>query len=385
MTLCQTLYGNKLYFILHSSNEYHFLNCGHYVKFKHAFFVCVLVLLSNFGHDVKAQPECTAVVRDAIAVIGQTCVATGRNQVCHGYFRVEVKPPVGQSVVPFAVGDVADLDAINSIRTYPMNMASGEWGVALMQVQANLPDVLPGQNVTFLLMGDTSMTESFDAPRFTPMQTIRLETGVAGVSCEGVPTNGLLIQTPRGAQEVKLLVNGVEITMAGTAFVEAVPGEEMTVTTVAGEVSVTVAGSTQTIAPNAQVSIPMSPDLAPSGTPSFPVATGTDFSLLMPSEMTMDVVTQDADVAGTPVADGTVVSGSTVASVGVPNATDAASAPISGGSATSSSTNDRWTGLLQLLSQNAAVVMLVILSLLLILIMLYALVRTLIERLQDSL
>src|SRR5690606_20836366 len=33
------------------------------------------------------------------------------------------------------------------------------WGVALMQIQANLPDTLPGQNVTFLLFGDVTIEE----------------------------------------------------------------------------------------------------------------------------------------------------------------------------------------------------------------------------------
>ena len=33
----------------------------------------------------------------------------------------------------------------------------GEWGVSLMQLQANLPDTLPGQNVTVLLFGDVTL------------------------------------------------------------------------------------------------------------------------------------------------------------------------------------------------------------------------------------
>ncbi|MDX2138056.1 MAG: hypothetical protein SF123_08165 [Chloroflexota bacterium] len=384
MTFSQTLYGNKLYFILHSNGEYHFLNCGHYVKFKHAFLLCLLVLLSNLGHDVKAQSECTAVVRDAIAIIGQTCIATGRNQVCHGYFRVEVKPTIGQPMIPFAVGDVADLDAISTLHTYPMNMASGEWGVALMQVQANLPDVLPGQNVTFLLMGDTSVTESFDAPRFTPMQAIRLETGVAGVSCEGVPTNGLLIQTPRGAQEVKLLVNGVEITMAGTAFVEAVPGEDMTVTSIAGNVSVSVGEDTQMIAPQAQVTIPMSPDLVPVGSPSFPVATGTDYTMLIPSGDIGTTAVQSPVEDSVPEVISTPTNDQAGPAVVTNTASTSGSETVESDSSSSPAADGVLVVLWQIISGNGPVVVIVIVIVALILIVIYALVRRLVERLQDS-
>ena len=38
-----------------------------------------------------------------------------------------------------------------------MDLVNGMWGVALLRVQANLPDTLPGQNVTMLLFGDVAI------------------------------------------------------------------------------------------------------------------------------------------------------------------------------------------------------------------------------------
>ena len=38
-----------------------------------------------------------------------------------------------------------------------MNASTGAWGVALMRIQANLPDTLPGQNVTMLIFGDVQI------------------------------------------------------------------------------------------------------------------------------------------------------------------------------------------------------------------------------------
>ncbi|MEL6526993.1 MAG: SH3 domain-containing protein, partial [Chloroflexota bacterium] len=43
------------------------------------------------------------------------------------------------------------------------NRDTGEWGVALMNVQADLPNSLPGQNVTFFLLGDTEVENAISA------------------------------------------------------------------------------------------------------------------------------------------------------------------------------------------------------------------------------
>ncbi len=38
-----------------------------------------------------------------------------------------------------------------------MDASLDHWGVALLSVQANLPDTLPGQSVIFMLLGDTQV------------------------------------------------------------------------------------------------------------------------------------------------------------------------------------------------------------------------------------
>ena len=53
--------------------------------------------------------------------------------------------------------DVTDISMIETIRTAPFNLEGEQWGVAVMVLQANLPQTLPGQNVTFILMGDTEL------------------------------------------------------------------------------------------------------------------------------------------------------------------------------------------------------------------------------------
>ncbi|MBL8119919.1 MAG: SH3 domain-containing protein, partial [Anaerolineae bacterium] len=46
---------------------------------------------------------------------------------------------------------------MQTIDTAPLNNALQEWGVAVMSVQANIPNTLPGQAVSFILLGDVEI------------------------------------------------------------------------------------------------------------------------------------------------------------------------------------------------------------------------------------
>lgn len=232
----------------------------------------ITALLTAWAAVANAQSQCTAVMQQAIALVSETCAQTGRNQACHGYFRVEVKPQDGAPFFPFAVGDIASVLNIQSLTSAPLDETANEWGVALLRLQANLPDALPGTNVTFLLLGDTTIEDEGTDENLNPMQVFRLQSGVAGVACSEAPADGLVIQSPAGERTVKLSINGVSIDTAGTAFVQAQPGEIMTVTALEGRVSVTLDDQTQMLEAGTSVSIPMSESLEPAGPVSTPSA-----------------------------------------------------------------------------------------------------------------
>jgi hypothetical protein len=59
-------------------------------------------------------------------------------------------------------GDIVSLTQIESLELSPMDEVTDQWGVAVMQLQASLPDTLPGQNVTFLLFGDVQIEDAAD-------------------------------------------------------------------------------------------------------------------------------------------------------------------------------------------------------------------------------
>jgi len=64
--------------------------------------------------------------------------------------------PVGFFSIP---SDRASLATLQSIQTAPLDLA-GELGVSLLNVQANVPGSLPGQAITFVLMGDVKVENS---------------------------------------------------------------------------------------------------------------------------------------------------------------------------------------------------------------------------------
>ena len=111
-----------------------------------------------------AQGACAEFIGRALEAVDSSCEGMGRNQACYGYNRVEAS---FQSEVaddffnqPSDVTDVAELE---TLRTAPFNLDRDEWGVAVMVLQANMPDTLPGQNVTFVLMGDTEVENAVSA------------------------------------------------------------------------------------------------------------------------------------------------------------------------------------------------------------------------------
>jgi LysM repeat protein len=107
---------------------------------------------------VVAQSACSALVLDALSAVDNNCTGLGRNQACYGFDQVEASflVDVADDVFtqPAQITPLADLE---TIRTAPMNLETGIWGVAVMNLQANMPNSLPGQNVTFILLGDVEL------------------------------------------------------------------------------------------------------------------------------------------------------------------------------------------------------------------------------------
>ena len=101
---------------------------------------------------------CATVVETALEVVEQSCDDLGRNEACYGNNRVDVTFWEEQSEAVFSSpSDRIGVIDLQSIATSPLNIDPEAWGVAVLNLQTNLPNSLPGQAVTFLLMGDTTI------------------------------------------------------------------------------------------------------------------------------------------------------------------------------------------------------------------------------------
>ncbi len=107
---------------------------------------------------VAQDDSCPAFVNVALKNVASACGELGRNEACYGNNRVDANFWQAQADSIFkAPSDRVPLVDIQQIATAPLNIDQQLWGVAVLNVQANVPDTLPGQAVTMLLMGDAEI------------------------------------------------------------------------------------------------------------------------------------------------------------------------------------------------------------------------------------
>lgn len=117
-----------------------------------------LLFVLSIMSVVAQVSSCPQLVNEALEVVGDNCVNLARNTACYGYNQVEATfaedVPLDYFVAP---SDRASLTDLSTLRTYPMSSSEARWGVAVMNVQANLPNTVPGQGVIMMLIGDAEM------------------------------------------------------------------------------------------------------------------------------------------------------------------------------------------------------------------------------------
>ncbi len=233
----------------------------------------VIALLAMVTTPLVAQDDddsgtCPALVEEALTIVNQSCTNLSRNSVCYGNGNIEAADLEETLIEDFAdPGDIRNIADIYTLSTAPMDVEQDVWGIAVLALQANIPDTLPGQNVTFLLYGDTELTvdeenaDNFDAP----FQAFRFTSGVGEPACTEAPRDGLLVQSPEGVT-VNFMVNGIEVALGSTVLIQ---GDESAtnLTNIEGNVSVTVDGVMTTLEVGQSLTVETVDDVAQMGEP----------------------------------------------------------------------------------------------------------------------
>lgn len=113
---------------------------------------------------------CPSLVQSALESIGDNCTALERNTACYGYDLVSAQFLQEVADDYFAQpSDRAKLSELAKIQTAQLNTSTNQWGVGVLNVQANVPNTLPGQAVTLILIGDAELENAVDpAEAHTP-------------------------------------------------------------------------------------------------------------------------------------------------------------------------------------------------------------------------
>ena len=191
-----------------------------FTLFAICFIAACAVSVSQFATPALAQVVpgaegsgvCPDFINQVIETLEQNCSGTDRNTACYGNTIVSAtfndEVPDGYFSHP---ADRADLLNLQTISTTQLVLEDNEWGVALLNMQANLPGSLPGQSVNFLLFGDATVVNAVPPEEAVlPADPIMVITGSAAAFRTLPEINANLAgSAPAG---VTVLVDALDIT-----------------------------------------------------------------------------------------------------------------------------------------------------------------------------
>ena len=210
----------------------------------------------------SGETSCEDLIALALQVSDEGCQTIGSNQVCYGNENITAN--VSQNYVGRfnIVGDTIPIEGLEVLSASPLDMVNNFWGVAVMKLKANIQGTVLGQNVTFMVFGDTEVdNDSGD------MSTFYFSTGFSGITCREVPFDGLLIEMDEGVGII-FRANGVDFLLEGDAVLKANPGEEMTVSMISGSGKVYANGQMEEFSQGTFITVSMDENLNPIGPPS---------------------------------------------------------------------------------------------------------------------
>ncbi|MEO8610482.1 MAG: SH3 domain-containing protein [Chloroflexota bacterium] len=155
-------------------------------------FFTVILLLACFTTALAQAQQCPPLVTAALQAVQDVCADTGRNQACYGNAQLQAEFQPGFANASFSKpGEIINVDGLRTLRSTIADPASQLWGVALMRLQANLPDTLPGQTITMLVLGGTQVENAIMGDPSAP--TLKFTAAADAILRAAPTTDGELI------------------------------------------------------------------------------------------------------------------------------------------------------------------------------------------------
>lgn len=119
--------------------------------------------------------RCPALVNNAMTLTEINCTDTRTNEACYGFIFIdsELRSEQVRFVEP---GDILNISTIESLQLSPMDTESGQWGLMVMDVEANVPgNSTPiTDDVQIVLFGDTRLQDASQFVQVTALETLNL-------------------------------------------------------------------------------------------------------------------------------------------------------------------------------------------------------------------
>ncbi|MBN2388770.1 MAG: hypothetical protein JXB85_17270, partial [Anaerolineales bacterium] len=214
-------------------------------------------LTSSNAQTATALANCQYLIDQAMQASDIYCDQIGPNQVCYGNFTIQAE------LDPAAVdsfeerGDIIQVQELRRLSASPLDLITQEWGIAVFRVEANLPRSLPGEYVTMIVFGNTTLENPSQN-----LETFYFFSELGQIVCQQVPFDGILLNVPDGSG-IQFTVNGTEVLLMGNASLNATVNGDLEIALYSGTGSVTAAGQTQNMVAGQQVSVPLG---GPNGT-----------------------------------------------------------------------------------------------------------------------
>ncbi len=209
------------------------------------------------GQDAGKHAVCQDLIDRALRASGDSCQALGPNQVCYGNNTLTAELNQGSQESFSTRGDKIEVTDLLRLAASPMSVDKEEWGVAVFKVIANLPRSLPGQTVSMVVFGNTTLEDPSSS-----LESFYFTSTLGQIECDQVPFDGVVISMPDGAG-VTFTANGTEIILMGDASLKATKNGSMDISIFKGAASVSANGDSQTIAAGQKTSLKLG---GPNGT-----------------------------------------------------------------------------------------------------------------------
>ncbi len=219
--------------------------------------------------------ECSGFVEQAIGILSTSCGEMDRNTACYGNELVEASMRPNADVGFEQPGDIVAVDGLLSLTTHPYDEETGTWGLAEMKIQADIPDTVPGQAVTIMLLGDVAIEDAGAGDDISALSggAFYFSTGLGQPECDGLPPSSLYIHSPEETT-ITMTINGATIQMASTAVMSAEPNGNMQIGALEGDVRINANGQSSLVPNGFVANVPLggpdglqaqgiSPDIVP--------------------------------------------------------------------------------------------------------------------------